>query len=139
MDLFLQDCSIPSSFLKVIWHQFREPDRISTTIELLETLETDFPGDEFSLVIGSDLVGDIPGWFRGKELLQRANFLVFPRPGFELNRQSEEYFRMRFIHDLKPVDVSSTEVVRALGLGMPTEEMLPKGVAAFIEKNHLYR
>ncbi len=42
---------------------------------------------DYSLVIGSDLVQQIPQWYRAQELFQAVTLLIIPRPGHPLNRK----------------------------------------------------
>ncbi|AFZ45655.1 nicotinate (nicotinamide) nucleotide adenylyltransferase [Halothece sp. PCC 7418] len=37
---------------------------------------------DFTFVIGSDLIPQIPRWYASEELLQRVNLLIVPRPGY---------------------------------------------------------
>ncbi|MEB3309104.1 MAG: nicotinate-nucleotide adenylyltransferase [Snowella sp.] len=41
---------------------------------------------DYSLVIGSDLVPQIPRWYRVQDLFQSVNLLIIPRPGHPLNK-----------------------------------------------------
>ncbi|MEB3224540.1 MAG: nicotinate-nucleotide adenylyltransferase [Synechococcus sp.] len=43
---------------------------------------------EFFLVIGSDLMSQIPRWYRAKDLLQQVTLLVFPRKGYPLQPEA---------------------------------------------------
>jgi nicotinate-nucleotide adenylyltransferase len=38
----------------------------------------------FTLVIGSDLIAQLPHWYRSQELLQQVELLIIPRPNFPL-------------------------------------------------------
>ncbi len=42
----------------------------------------------FFLVIGSDLVSQIPRWYRAKDLLQQVTLLIFPRRGYPLQPEA---------------------------------------------------
>jgi nicotinate-nucleotide adenylyltransferase len=42
--------------------------------------------EEYTLVIGSDLVGQIRRWYRSRELLEKVKILVIPRPGYPINQ-----------------------------------------------------
>src|SRR5262249_6290415 len=53
----------------------------STSIELVTHLRAAHPDCEFALIIGSDLIDQIPSWARGQELLATTTFLVVPRSG----------------------------------------------------------
>ncbi len=39
---------------------------------------------EYFLVVGSDIVAQVPSWYKSKELLAKAKLLVIPRPGYEV-------------------------------------------------------
>jgi nicotinate-nucleotide adenylyltransferase len=51
------------------------------TINTVEQAKQIFPHAKFSLVIGGDLVGQLPTWYRAKELLNQVKLLVVPRQG----------------------------------------------------------
>lgn len=67
---------------------------------------------EYSLVIGSDLVGQIRRWYRAEELFQEVKILIVPRPGYAINPQDLETLLglggQYEIADLKVPGVSST-------------------------------
>lgn len=42
---------------------------------------------EFTLVIGSDLVAQMPKWYRIKELLQQVRLLIVPRIGYAIEQR----------------------------------------------------
>jgi nicotinate-nucleotide adenylyltransferase len=48
---------------------------------------------EYTLVIGSDLVNQILRWYRVEELLQQAQILVIPRPGYPIKEEDLEALR----------------------------------------------
>ena len=66
----------------------------------------------FTLVIGSDLVGQIPLWYRVEELLPQVQLLIVPRPGYPLEEEGLETLGHLggkwVIADLDPPAVSST-------------------------------
>jgi nicotinate-nucleotide adenylyltransferase len=68
---------------------------------------------EYSLVIGSDLVGQIGRWYRAGELLQKVKILVIPRPGYPIAtdaiRQLEALGGICSIADIGAPPVSSTD------------------------------
>ncbi len=51
------------------------------TIETVERARVKWPYSEFTLVVGSDLVKQLPHWYKIEELLQQARLLIVPRPG----------------------------------------------------------
>ncbi|MBD2068420.1 nicotinate-nucleotide adenylyltransferase [Leptolyngbya sp. FACHB-671] len=48
---------------------------------------------EFTLVVGSDLVGQLPRWYRSDELFRQVNLLVVPRPSYSLEEANLEGLR----------------------------------------------
>jgi nicotinate-nucleotide adenylyltransferase len=42
---------------------------------------------EFTLVVGSDLVSQLPSWYKAEELLQQVKILVVERIGYEVSEQ----------------------------------------------------
>lgn len=67
---------------------------------------------EFTLVIGSDLLTQLPQWYRIEDLLRQAKLLVVPRPGYLINDSKVDNIKKlggeTIIADLTGIDVSST-------------------------------
>ncbi|PSO70300.1 MAG: nicotinate-nucleotide adenylyltransferase [Cyanobacteria bacterium SW_12_48_29] len=82
----------------------------------LETVEkaTEIWGTQvaYTLVIGSDLVSQIPRWYASQKLLQSVQLLVIPRPGYPIEKgELEELWRLGgqcAIAHIEPPAVSST-------------------------------
>jgi nicotinate-nucleotide adenylyltransferase len=93
---------------------------------------------ELILVIGSDLVSQLPRWYAVKDLLQQVQLLVVPRPGYAMEEPQLEQLRHLggkiAIADLTGLDVSST-AYRENG---DTEAVTPT-VEAYIHQQHLYK
>jgi nicotinate-nucleotide adenylyltransferase len=83
----------------------------------LNTLQRaqDIWGEEaqYFLVIGSDLVNQIPRWYRAKDLLQQVRLLIFPRPGYPLQSETLRQLKVMAgtwdVADYVPPAVSSSE------------------------------
>jgi nicotinate-nucleotide adenylyltransferase len=92
---------------------------------------------ELTLVIGSDLVPQLPRWYQVQDLLQRVKLLVVPRPGYSLDPQI-----------LEPLKQLGAEVAIANLTGLPVSstayrehqaaDTLPPPVAAYIHREQLY-
>jgi nicotinate-nucleotide adenylyltransferase len=97
-----------------------------------------WPDAEFSLVVGADLVKQLPRWYKARELFQQVNILVMPRPGYELSD-----------HDLMEVRQQGGDIAIAK---MPTTfnlsstyyrqtddpDALPTAVKTYIDQKNLY-
>src|SRR6185312_2197168 len=60
----------------------RELGGESRTLRTVRRLQQDHPADSFSLVIGADLLGEVPSWLGGAELQRTVPFIVVGRGGF---------------------------------------------------------
>ncbi|MGB3509337.1 MAG: nicotinate-nucleotide adenylyltransferase [Microcoleaceae cyanobacterium] len=54
------------------------------TIETVERAQEKWPDAKFTLVVGSDLVKQLPRWYKIKELLEKVGLLIVPRPGITI-------------------------------------------------------
>jgi nicotinate-nucleotide adenylyltransferase len=98
----------------------------SRTLKTVERLQKDHPGTEFSLVVGSDLVGEIDDWYGGETLRRRVPIIVVGRAGG---------------HGSAPVvmpAVSSTEIRASLAAGRDASTVVPKTVLDYIASRGLY-
>jgi nicotinate-nucleotide adenylyltransferase len=83
------------------------------TLETLEKAKLRW-GDhvEYTLVIGADLVNQLPRWYHIEDLLKQVRLLVIPRPGYVIDDNSLERIRELggtiAIASITGLDVSST-------------------------------
>jgi nicotinate-nucleotide adenylyltransferase len=92
---------------------------------------------EFTLVVGTDLVRQLPSWYRADELLQQVKVLVVPRPRFSLPDRDLDELRNRGVDvAIAAIDVPivSSSAYRNNG---DKSGIIPS-VAAYIEQEHLY-
>ena len=92
---------------------------------------------DLTLVIGSDLVSQMPRWYQIDQLLKQVQLLVVPRSGYVIDEAGVEALRNLgadvAIADLKAPAVSST-AYRENG----DTEVLTPPVEDYIHKEHLY-
>lgn len=96
-----------------------------------------WPEAELTLVIGSDLVAQLPSWYQSQDLLTQAKLLVVPRPGTPLSEDSllplQQMGAQVTVADMEGLDVSST-AYRDRGL----TNILSPAVEAYISRTDLY-
>jgi nicotinate-nucleotide adenylyltransferase len=67
---------------------------------------------EYTLVIGSDLVPQVPRWYHSSELLSQVKILIIPRPGYPLQEKDLSLLKhlggKYVIANLDGLEVSST-------------------------------
>ncbi|AFZ03909.1 nicotinate-nucleotide adenylyltransferase [Calothrix sp. PCC 6303] len=92
----------------------------------------------YTLVVGSDLLQQLPRWYRSQDLLQQVELLVVPRPGYIIDEASlsgvKHLGAKIAIASLIGLDVSST-AYREHG---DLQALIPS-VANYIQQQHLYK
>jgi nicotinate-nucleotide adenylyltransferase len=109
------------------------------TVETLEKAKARCGADaDFTLVIGSDLVSQLPRWYSVEDLLRQVQLLVVPRPGYRVEDADLQLLRHLggkvAIADLTGPDVSST-AYRKNG----DRQALTPLIQAYIHREHLYK
>jgi nicotinate-nucleotide adenylyltransferase len=107
------------------------------TLETLVSAQQHWPDAEFILVIGSDLVQQIQGWYQVQNLLKQVKLLIIPRPGYPVNDQD--------LVALKQLG-GSVEIASIMGLAVSSTDFREAGdcnaltaaVQAYINQENLY-
>lgn len=60
------------------------------TIDTLSNLQSLYPHDKLTFIMGMDSLLGLKSWKCGFELINKANILIFPRPGFALSDLDEQ-------------------------------------------------
>jgi nicotinate-nucleotide adenylyltransferase len=129
----------------------------SLTLRTVRRLGELHPEHTFSLVIGSDLAGEVAGWYRGDELARTMPFIVVGRPGGQpvvgrpggqpvVGRPGGQpvvgHPGAQAGAPAQPVtmpDVSSSAVRAALAAGRSVEGLVPRAVLDYILGKGLYQ
>lgn len=88
LQLLIEDIRPPRNNLQI--QQDLSHPRALMTVELARQR---WPDAELTLVIGSDLVAQLPRWYHIEALLKQVKLLVVPRPGYPLKRSELERLR----------------------------------------------
>ena len=103
----------------------------SYTLLTLQELHSEYPDAEISIVLGSDMLADLPNWHRPEEVLKLANVLCVPRIGRNENdgeaaRMLSERYNARIrLLSAKADMISSTEIRKKLLEGLPLDGWMP--------------
>ena len=116
--------------------EFKLP-KPSYTIDTLTYLQEKYPGNEFSIVMGSDSFQNLPKWKNADWLLRHYPIYIYKRPGFET---LPVYPGAKGIHELDAplLPISSTEVRKNIKAGKSIRYLVPENVRAEIERNGYY-
>jgi nicotinate-nucleotide adenylyltransferase len=109
----------------------------SRTLSTVRKLMDEHPGYQFSLVIGSDLLGEIETWYRGTELRRLIPFIVVGR-GNPAPVSAPVAALVLAPPPAMPA-VSSTQIRALLAAGGNAAPLVPKSVLDYITSRGLYR
>ena len=112
---------------------------VSYTVDTLRTLRREHPDTEFLLLIGGDSLAQFHTWREPEAILDLAELLVYPRPGFDLSAVDEAVRRRATILDRPLLDLSSTDVRGLLRAGRSARYLVPDAVLAYAGEHGLYR
>ncbi len=107
------------------------------TLDTVRIARQKWPDAELYVVIGSDLILQLPRWYQVEELLAQVNLLVVPRPRSPIQDSELETLRQMgasvAIAHLHLPDVSSTAYRQT-----QTSQVLTPPVARYIQRENLY-
>ncbi len=118
----------------------------SYTAETLAELRRRHPGAEFALLMGSDGLPDLPGWYEPRRVVELASLVVVPRPGVMLwtpDRLAKaldlptEGVRLRYVA-CPMIEIASRELRRAVADGMSVRYLVPRAVEEYLRDRKLY-
>jgi len=113
------------------------------SVETLESVRRERPGDDLFFLIGGDSLADLPFWREPDRIARLATIVVVNRPGIaEVDPASLPDFGagaypLRFV-SIPPVGIASTDLRGRLAAGKSIRYMVPHGVEAYIEAHGLY-
>lgn len=121
------------------------------TIETIEELRGAGLAGPVGLLLGADLIGDLPKWHRVEALLERVTLRIACRPPFsveqmgtrleEVNRKLPASSRLEPSQSLiktPHVDISSTDIRNRLNSGLSVRYMTPDPVVEYIGQRNPY-
>lgn len=120
-----------------------EPSRIeierggpSYTVDTVNELRRLDPSSQLIVVIGADVVADLPTWKDEPALRQIATLAVVDRPGVKVVEPPAGWQTVRV--PVAPFDVSSTELRARLEAGLAVDGLIPDPVIRCIRLRGLY-
>ncbi len=116
----------------------------SYTIDTVLELKKRYPLDSFHVIVGSDLLSDIPTWSRAEELMRIAAIIGVRRQGQDCGdeeaakRLRAEYGAKIELLDIHVPPVSSTIVRDRVYDALPIDGLVPSAVETYIYEEGLY-
>jgi nicotinate-nucleotide adenylyltransferase len=113
----------------------------SYTVYTLAELQAsdDWTEVEWFLILGVDMLADLPNWRNPDEIVRRAALLVMERPGFESQTIQMPYSRAASFVRTPLLDISSTQIRKRIREGLSIRYWVPADVDTYIREKGLYR
>jgi nicotinate-nucleotide adenylyltransferase len=108
------------------------------TIDTLDDLRRQRPGDELFFITGADALSQILSWRDSDRCFELAHFIGVTRPGFDLEAAHLPEGTVSLV-EVPALAISSSDCRERVGRGMPVWYLVPDGVVQYIEKRGLYR
>ncbi len=109
------------------------------TINTIETAKQIFSHAKFTLVIGGDLVRQLPTWYRAQDLLNQVNLLVVPRQGVAIAEADVARLEnMGTEVAIAPDSISIPKVSSSDYRNNGNNSVIIPTVAAYIQRESLY-
>jgi nicotinate-nucleotide adenylyltransferase len=114
------------------------------SVETLEAVCRQRPGDHVFFLIGADSLEDLPLWREPERIAQLATIVVVNRPGHEAIDPARLPDFGPDAHTLFPVTapligIASSDLRDRIAAGRSIRYMVPRGVEAYIDAHGLYR
>jgi len=101
----------------------------------------DYCGSDISIVIGYDLVDEIPkSWFNGNKIIEEFKFIIIPRNDSNgvLIEPKEQWYKNHTIIEVEPTKYSSSEIRGLIKSNTSVNDLLPLNVIEYIKSKGLY-
>jgi len=120
--------------------ELRRPGASFTVDTLAELQASPEWGDaEWFLLMGADMLADLPNWKDPDEIVRRAGLLVMERPGFDVREMKTRFASEAVMVKTPSLGISSTQIRRRIREGAPIRYWVPDAVEAYIREKGLYR
>tara|TARA_A100001388_G_C28757602_1_gene495862 strand:- start:742 stop:1371 length:630 start_codon:yes stop_codon:yes gene_type:complete len=128
---------------------------ISYTVDTLEAItKKNKNGKHLTLIMGLDAFLNLTSWKKYERILELSSILILKRPNYELDRKYLTQFEQEITDDLETflnstgkiifftlsqLDISSSEIKKAIKNNKSYEEYLDKKVTKFINDKSIYK
>jgi len=114
----------------------KERHGTSWTIDTVRYLKADYPGHDFTWIIGSDVLDEMDKWKDFEQIQQLVSFIVIPRAGFLHKSHDHLYYSDNLNFQLP--NVSSTLVRERVKQKKPITHLVPGKIEDYIRTHRLY-
>jgi nicotinate-nucleotide adenylyltransferase len=123
--------------LKAVDIEFRLP-KPSYTADTLTYLEEKHPGNEYSVIMGSDSFQNIHKWKNFEFILKNYPIYIYQRQGFNVEMSTYPEARINILK-APLLEISATHIRDSIKEGKSIRYLVPDKVKEEIERNGYYR
>jgi nicotinate-nucleotide adenylyltransferase len=131
--------------------------RLSYTVDTLNSLRSDYPHHSLGLILGMDAFLGLSSWHEWERLITLAHFFVVQRPNFWLPKQGTmvEFLKVHqtfnkndlkkqkagkiWLEEIPALNISATQIRSLIAAGKNPRYLLPQAVLDIINTQQLYR
>lgn len=95
----------------------------SYTDQLIMRLQSHYPDHNFSFIIGSDLLSELPQWHNSEWLFENVEFVIVNRPGHV--PQQDLLPPKNTIVEITPQSISSSKIRAKIADNLPIDNFVP--------------
>jgi len=112
----------------------------SYTAETMDQLKARY-GSKYRIlfVMGADNIFDVFTWHEPERLLASRSLVVVPRPGCDLRDLDPGVAEKVTLVQTPLIEISSSQIRRRVREGRSIKYLVPKEVATYIHRQHLYQ
>jgi nicotinate-nucleotide adenylyltransferase len=121
--------------IKVSDIEFNLPKPSYTSITLLH-LQEKYPGNRFSIIMGSDSFQNLHKWKNFEFIIKNYKIYVYRRPGFEI--ENHVHAKLTIV-DAPLLQISATQIRQLVKEGKSVRYMVPDKVREEMEKGNYYK
>ncbi len=114
----------------------------SYTIDTIKAFEKQYAGAELYLIVGADMLADLPTWYKADEILKRVSVIAVGREGLEVKAPKalleDEYGVKVFLSNYDSRGISSSMVRERVRDALPLNDYVCTEVELMIYENTLY-
>jgi nicotinate-nucleotide adenylyltransferase len=107
------------------------------TVDTLNDLRAEHPGDELFFITGADALEQILSWRSVEELFALAHLVGVTRPGYQLDDDHLPRGAVSLV-EVPAMAISSTACRARVAAGQPIWYLVPDGIVQYISKRGLY-
>lgn len=110
----------------------------SYTIDTMRFLQRNYPGVEWSIILGEDSIASFPRWKAYDELLRDFEIMIFPRQGAKANLRLTDDQKLVQLFPTPLINISSTEIRKKCANKENISALVSPSVENFIRRKGLY-